>query len=117
MFDFYTTYWYTVEYKHCNLQVMASGDGGATWQLLDLSAVLSSVPGAPWETCHVCSALGLGGPEYEPDLFTNAQPGFAAFTAWESRDERVVFYTENYGEGWTWVERTLANSTSQEVND
>ena len=32
VFDFYTTYWYTVEYKHCNLQVMASGDGGATWQ-------------------------------------------------------------------------------------
>ena len=30
VFDFYTTYWYTVEYKHCNLQVMASGDGGAT---------------------------------------------------------------------------------------
>ena len=28
VFDFYTTYWYTVEYKHCNLQVMASGDGG-----------------------------------------------------------------------------------------
>lgn len=25
VFDFYTTYWYTVEYKHCNLQVMASG--------------------------------------------------------------------------------------------
>lgn len=97
--------------------LLRTTDGGATWQLLDLSAVLSSVPGAPWETCHVCSALGLGGPEYEPDLFTNAQPGFAAFTAWESSDERVVFYTENYGEGWTWVERTLANSTSQEVND
>ena len=97
--------------------LLRTTDGGATWQLLDLSAVLSSVPGAPWETCHVCSALGLGGPEYEPNLFTNAQPGFAAFTAWESRDERVVFYTENYGEGWTWVERTLANSTSQEVND
>ena len=32
VFDFYTTYWHTVEYKHCNLQVMASGDGGATWQ-------------------------------------------------------------------------------------
>ena len=32
VFDFYTTYWYTVEYKHCNLQVMASGDGGTTWQ-------------------------------------------------------------------------------------
>ena len=32
VFDFYTTYWYTVEYKHCNLQVMASGDGGVTWQ-------------------------------------------------------------------------------------
>ena len=32
VFDFYTTYWYTVEYKHCNLQVMASGDDGATWQ-------------------------------------------------------------------------------------
>ena len=27
IFDFYTTYWYTVEYKHCNLQVMASADG------------------------------------------------------------------------------------------
>lgn len=97
--------------------LLRTTDGGATWQLLDLSAVLSSVPGAPWETCHVCSAWGLGGPEYEPDLFTNAQPGFAAFTAWESSDERVVIYTENYGEGWTWVERTLANSTSQEVND
>ena len=32
VFDFYTTYWYTVEYKHCNLQVMASGDGGENWQ-------------------------------------------------------------------------------------
>ena len=32
VFDFYTTYWYTVEYKHCNLQVMASGDGGQNWQ-------------------------------------------------------------------------------------
>ena len=32
VFDFYTTYWHTVEYKHCNLQVMASGDGGTTWQ-------------------------------------------------------------------------------------
>ena len=32
VFDFYTTYWYTVEYKHCNLQVMASGDGGESWQ-------------------------------------------------------------------------------------
>ena len=27
IFDFYTTYWYTVEYKHCNLLVMASADG------------------------------------------------------------------------------------------
>ena len=32
VFDFYTTYWYTVEYKHCNLQVMVSGDGGQNWQ-------------------------------------------------------------------------------------
>ena len=32
VFDFYTTYWHTVEYKHCNLQVMASGDGGENWQ-------------------------------------------------------------------------------------
>ena len=32
VFDFYTTYWHTVEYKHCNLQVMASGDGGQNWQ-------------------------------------------------------------------------------------
>ena len=32
VFDFSTTYWHTVEYKHCNLHVMASGDGGATWQ-------------------------------------------------------------------------------------
>ena len=32
VFDFYTTYWYTVEYKHCNLQVMASGGGGENWQ-------------------------------------------------------------------------------------
>ena len=32
VFDFYTTYWYTVEYKHCKLQVMASGDGGENWQ-------------------------------------------------------------------------------------
>ena len=32
VFNFYTTYWYTVEYKHCNLQVMASGDGGENWQ-------------------------------------------------------------------------------------
>ena len=32
VFDFSTTYWYTVEYKHCNLQVMASGDGGENWQ-------------------------------------------------------------------------------------
>ncbi len=32
VFGFYTTYWYTVEYKHCNLQVMASGDGGENWQ-------------------------------------------------------------------------------------
>ena len=32
VFDFSTTYWHTVEYKHCNLQVMASGDGGENWQ-------------------------------------------------------------------------------------
>ena len=32
VFDFSTTYWHTVEYKHCNLQVMASGDGGQNWQ-------------------------------------------------------------------------------------
>ena len=32
VFNFYTTYWHTVEYKHCNLQVMASGDGGQNWQ-------------------------------------------------------------------------------------
>ena len=32
VFDFYTTYWHTVEYKHCNLQVMVSGDGGENWQ-------------------------------------------------------------------------------------
>ena len=32
VFDFSTTYWHTVEYKHCNLQVMASGDSGQNWQ-------------------------------------------------------------------------------------
>ena len=31
IFDFYTTYWYTVEYKHCNLLVMASDDG-TNWE-------------------------------------------------------------------------------------
>ena len=31
IFDFYTTYWHTVEYKHCNLLVMASDDG-TNWE-------------------------------------------------------------------------------------
>lgn len=93
-------------------------DGGQTWQLLDLDEVASTLPGAPWKNRHVCSALGLGGPEYEPDIFADAQPGFAAFTAWgDDSYDRVVFYTRDYGESWQWIKRTPADSTSQEVND
>lgn len=97
--------------------LLRTTDGGATWQLLDLSAVLGSVPGAPWETCHVCSALGLDSQLKEPDLFTGAQPGFAAFTAWEDSYERVVFYTQNHGEGWQWTIHTPASDASQEVKE
>lgn len=93
-------------------------NGGQTWQLLDLSEAASTLPGAPWENCHVCSALSLGGPEYEPDLFADAQPGFAAFTAWgDDSSDRVIFYTRDYGESWQWMKRTPADTTSQEGNE
>ena len=93
-------------------------NGGQTWQLLDLSEAASTLPDAPWENCHVCSALSLGGPEYEPDLFADAQPGFAAFTAWgDDSNDRVVFYTRDYGESWQWMKRTPADTTSQEGNE
>lgn len=93
-------------------------NGGQTWQLLDLSEAASTLPDAPWQNCHMCSALSLGGPEYEPDLFADAQPGFAAFTAWgDDSNDRVVFYTRDYGESWQWVKRTPADTTSQEGNE
>lgn len=93
-------------------------NGGQTWQLLDLSEAASTLPDAPWQNCHVCSALSLGGPDYEPDLFADAQPGFAAFTAWgDDSSDRVIFYTRDYGESWQWMKRTPADTTSQEGNE
>lgn len=92
-------------------------DGGQTWQLLDLSEVASTLPGAPWDMCHICGTLGLGGTKYEPDLFSDAQPGFAAFTGWGDSGERLQFYTRDYGESWQWTTRTPADITSQEGNE
>ena len=92
-------------------------DGGQTWQLLDLSEVVSTLPGAPWDMCHICGTLGLGGTKYEPDLFSDAQPGFAAFTGWGDSGEQLQFYTRDYGESWQWTTRTPADITSQEGNE
>lgn len=98
--------------------LLRTTDGGQTWQLLDLSEAASTLPDAPWQNCHVCSALSLGGPDYEPDLFADAQPGFAAFTAWgDDSSDRVIFYTRDYGESWQWMKRTPADTTSQEGNE
>ena len=32
VFNFITNYWFTIQYKHSNLLVMASADGGKTWE-------------------------------------------------------------------------------------
>lgn len=90
-------------------------DGGQTWRLLDLSEVASTLPGAPWDMCHICGTLGLGGTKYEPDLFSDARPGFAAFTGWGDSGERLRFYTRDYGESWQWTTRTPA--ITQEENE
>lgn len=108
--------------------LLRTTDGGVTWQLLDLDEVAATLPGAPWEQCHICGALGLGAQEpQEPDLFASAQPGFAAFVGWgdagDGIADRVVFYTRDWGESWLWMYRfsdeirDRVSSSSGEVND
>ncbi|WP_394964664.1 M56 family metallopeptidase [Candidatus Allofournierella excrementigallinarum] len=103
-------------------------NGGQTWQLLDLSEAAATLPGAPWQKCHICGALGLGAQStlWDPGLFDDAQPGFAAFVGWgdagDAAADKVVFYTRDWGESWQWMYRyndeirAPASSASEEVN-